>query len=313
MHLKPDFTIKHVIIACCYCCCCLVLSATPESTTAALACDLVSSDRSKCYNHRTLHLNFEEARSFCGSEFRSQLPSTLLPDDEDRIAGRVSLSFWFSSKFQLHHDQSRNRVDMISSYANVSSSKWDFTAMDPEVFWANGSYCAQAVDSWDTSRGRVMWAPRSCRETAQTVLCERPLEPEPPAPVTLEDHGQRSIGAGNQTDSAQAVLEEVLDSKHRVARPDDGDAAILIAAVFVLTRSSFYVENLKNRLILVTLAGVLAVCVLMAARVAYRRLRRSSSAYFTVQGMALVYVRSDLTQSEVPRSTCTSFMMRGCE
>lgn len=323
IHLQPDLTMRNVIIA--LCCNFSILTAgvvvdsttNPPATAAdadADACDLVNRDLSKCYFYRrSLRLNFADAVAFCAQQFQSQLPSEFDLDDESRIAQDLGLDFWSAARFRLHHEETQNRIQLLNPEANFTAGRWDFTSINLTIFWLNDSYCALATHNSDHSSGTgntIFWAPKDCNQTATSVLCEKRLFPQPTAPTTHPPN-LRSGNLLNETLS-DGLVGHVLDanSKSHPQMPENG---LLISSLLIFLRSNYYAERVKRELIAGLVAGLVLTAVLFLIRLVMRKLRRSSSAFFTVQGMALVYVRSDLPEQEIPRNTCTSFIIRGCE
>ena len=303
---------KNVIIAFW---CNFILTGVVDSTTNAPACDLVSGDRSKCYFYRRRALSFVDSISFCSEELHAELPSKFDPGDESGIAEDLGLFFWAGARFRLHHDQTQNRIQLLNPQDNFSERKWDFTAINLTIFWFNESYCAEAAPAADlTPEGSsIVWTPKDCNQLSGSVLCERLLPSEKTSTVliTVPTITSQNENSFNETFS-DGIAEEVFDTQIDT-HSSESDTRLLIAAITIFTRGSYYLDRLKVELIASVLAGLVIVIVLMTGWIIIRRLRRSSSAYFTVQGMALVYVRSDIPEIEVPRNKCTSFIIRGRE
>lgn len=310
IHLVPDLTMKNLIIAFW---CNFILTGIVDSTTNAPACDLVSSDNSKCYFYRTRALTFGDSIAFCRDELQAELPSNFDPEDESGIAEDLGLFFWIAATFRLHHDQNKNRIQLLNPQHNFTEMRWDFTAINLTIFWSNESYCAEAVPAEYPAPGgsSIVWAPKDCNQLSGSVLCERSLTPHTTTTISLSptsggDH------LFNNTFS-DGLVEEVFDSQIDT-RSRESDIGLLDAAILIFTRGSYYMERLRRELIASLMAGVVILIVLLTGRIAIRRLRRSSSSYFTVEGTALVYVKTDLPQAEIPRNNkCTSFIIRGCE
>ena len=300
-----DLTIKKVITALCYI---VLLCPLVDSATNA-ACDLVSSDGRKCYFLRRLGLTYADADSLCSSnELSSRLPSGISASDARRLTHELGLSFWMATRFQLHHDERLNRVQLLphlKPHTHLPPLRWDFTSIDLSIYWSKGYYCARAV-AYSASEG-VAWAPTACNLTSEAVVCERTLHPEPPTPAAPV--ASLDLSSTNQTPSV--VLANQLSDSRLKRVSSDSETGLLVAAIVILSRSSYYTEHLKSDLLLTTAIGLAILAVTLLTRALLRRTRRSS--YFTVQGMPLAYVRSDQSASEAARNTCTSFTIRGYE
>lgn len=301
---------KHVIIAFW---CNFILTGIVDSTTNAPACDLVSSDKSKCYIYRSRALTFVDSIAFCRDELQAELPSNFDPEDESSIAEDLGLFFWLDATFRLHHDQAKNRIQLLNPQDNFTERRWDFTAINLTIFWSNESYCAEAVPvpGEQASEG-IVWAPKDCNQRSASVLCERrSLTPDTTTTISLSPTSEEQ-NLFNQTFS-DGLAEEVFDSQIDTRRSRESDTGLLDAAILIVTRGSYYMDRVRKELIASLLAGLVFLIFLLTGRILIRKLRRSSSAYFTVQGTALVYVKTDLPQAEIPRNKCTSFIIRGCE
>lgn len=304
---------RNVIIAFC-CNFSFILTGVPavdSTTNPPVACDLVSRDSSKCYFYRSLRLNFPDSLTFCAHEFQSQLPSNIDPQDEDAILQALGPDFWMAGKFWLHHDSSLNRIQLLNPEQEFTARTWDYTSMNLTIYWLNEPFCALATRSSLSSPQTIAWAPTDCNLTATAILCEKRL-----TPVTKEmtNHEPKITIEPPLNDTlSDGVAHEVFDSNtsRRVRDPDDD--GLLMAALLIFIRRNYYAEQIKWDLIGALVTGLVLVMIIAVIRLVVRKLRRSSSAYFTVQGMALVYVRSDLPEEEIPRNTCTSFIIRGCE
>lgn len=298
--------------------CNFILTGIVYSTTNSPACDLVSSDKSKCYFHRSRALSFVDSIAFCDEELQADLPSKFDPRDESDIA-RLGLSFWSASQFQLHHDQTRNRIQLLNSRDNFTERRWDFTDINLTIFWTSDLYCAQAVSTEDQppTSSRIAWAPKDCNLLSGSILCERSLTPESTTTSPDVIHVTSSITSSNDDfwlNETEEIAEEVFEDPSHAFPEKSEDEIRFLETMYIMTQSLYYLDRLKKEMLASLLAAIVMVMFLMIARIVMRRLRRSSSAYFTVhKDMALVYVRSDVPEAEIPENTCTSFIIRGYE
>lgn len=287
-------------------------------------CDLVSSDRSKCYFYRNKTLTFADSMSYCKEILDARLPTEFNPDDESRIITDLGLSFWRRVKFRFHYDERMNRVNLMphnhlfgSSNKNSTEILWDFTAINFTIFWADDLYCAQASDARNKPRGKIVWAPKDCNQTADAVLCEKAfISTTTTTTVSQTTTTARSVVSSQIPDVYDSSNSDRSNASERVVAwgmtdPETSrqDEAFIRSAILIFTFSSHFRTILGTELLVALLTALLMSLLLLIVRHILRRTRHR----FTVSGIALVYVKSDLPESEFQTSPCTSFTMKGFE
>lgn len=271
-------------------------------------CDVVSSDSRRCFIFRHEPMDFWKAKSFCEENFNATLPTPLSPEDESRIAEDFGLFFWVGVRTRLFFNESANRLYLRESWidgSNYTDNRWDFKSFDPEIFWTNESYCAEASGHEDLSSGSVniVWSPKDCSEEALSVLCQRPLRsftsPVNDSEVVSHLPHLANVFSNSLTDDEEESMEMTTTAEKDDSFPrkvEDGNktqkGGELLWLYQVIASRLNHLLRQEGQGLFIFLLLTLTCCLLVGVVViTYRHLRGKRGSVESIEGVSLVFVR----------------------